>query len=115
MALNCAADPKRTAIVFASGPHVSVTVCPSRLLQDEPEADAVLAWWMESSTFEAFSGAPCGPPEWPLPGGYLMQPARLVQAVSVLRSEWGHVPRERSKPEPEEKPEPGRRRKGGVR
>lgn len=103
-------------MVFASGPHVAVTVCPARLLQDAPEAEAVLAWWLESSTFDGMAGAPNGPPEWPLPGGLLMQPARLVQAVSVLRSEWAHLPRERSRPEPEEQqPERSRRRKGGIR
>jgi hypothetical protein len=34
---------------------------------------------------------PAGPPEWPNPGGLLAQPAKLVQAVTVLRSEIAHV------------------------
>jgi hypothetical protein len=37
------------------------------------------------------SGAPSGPPEWPFPGGLLNQPARLVDEVDLLRSEWPHL------------------------
>ena len=76
---------------------MSVTVCPSRLLA-ESEADDVLSWWLESTPWDyGFSGAqPAGPPEWPYPGGWLAQPAKLVDAVRLLRAELPHVPR----PEP---------------
>jgi hypothetical protein len=37
------------------------------------------------------TGNPSGPPEWPRAGGLLQQPARLVEAVTILRMELPHV------------------------
>lgn len=59
----------------------------------DPEVERVLWWWLRSVPWMAgLSGmAPSGPPEWPLPGGMLHQPARLVAAVDILSDEWPHV------------------------
>ena len=38
-------------------------------------------------------GMPAGPPEWPLRGGVLRQPARLADVAEVLAAEWGQVGR----------------------
>lgn len=37
------------------------------------------------------SGHPSGPPEWPEPGGMMNQDAKLVEFVSLLRSEWPYI------------------------
>lgn len=70
-----------------------MSACPARVLRDVPWAEELITWWMQSSTWGEQAGQPIGPPEWPRPGGYLRQPARLVEAVSILRSEWPHVQR----------------------
>ena len=46
-----------------------------------------------SSPWDGMSGQPSGPPEWPEPGGLLQQDAWLVEAVSLLRTEWPFVER----------------------
>lgn len=43
-------------------------------------------WWLQSSPFSGLGGGPCGPPEWPRPGGIMRQPNKLVAAVRYLRS-----------------------------
>lgn len=55
---------------------------------DETDAREVFEWWVLSSQFDGMTGRPSGPPEWPLPGGMQNQPAKLVEAVVLLRSEW---------------------------
>jgi hypothetical protein len=70
---------------------VSVTACPSRLLAEEPELEELLAWYVESSPWAGMSAVPSGPPQWPYPGGYLNQPARLVAAVQRIRAELAHL------------------------
>lgn len=57
-----------------------------------PDAIEVVEWWLEATTFDGFTGA-ASPPEWPFPGGPLRQPAKLVAAARVLRSEWPHIRR----------------------
>lgn len=59
--------------------------------EDDGDALATVEWWLSSTTFGEMSGQPVGPPEWPLPGGLLNQPAKLVEAVGLLRAEWAHV------------------------
>lgn len=74
-------------------PRLSLTECPSRAV-DDPEVARVVWWWLQSVPWAVggLGGAvPAGPPEWPRPGGLLRQPARLVEAVTVLRSEWPFV------------------------
>jgi len=44
---------------------------------------------MESSPWAGMGGAPSGPPEWPDPGGYWNQLSRVVQAVAIMREEFG--------------------------
>lgn len=78
------------------------------MLAEDPEALEVVGWWMRSTTWGDFSGAPVSPPEWPLPGGELHQYNDLAEAVMLLRSEWGFVQRE--KPKPAKAPDPKRRR-----
>jgi len=63
-------------------------VCPSRILADHPEAEALVAWWVESSPWDPWMDGPAGPPEWPRPGGLMRQAAKLVEAVRILRNEW---------------------------
>lgn len=90
--------------MFASGqgekgrPRVESTVCPSRVLSEDP-SDPVgfVAWWLEATRWDSFSGTP-GLPEWPRRGGLLRQAAVVVEAVTLLREEWSHV-----KPKPAEK------------
>ena len=72
-------------------------MCPSRLLAEAPWAGEVVEWWYWSSTFDGMSGAPVGPPEWPYPGGMLHQPARLAEAVKVLRVEWAAMQEDKTK------------------
>lgn len=81
---------------------MEATTCPSALLDRDGGDDAldVVSWWLGSSPMGAFGG-PSGPPEWPLPGGFLMQPALLVEAVEVLRNEWPYL-------RPAKAPAPGR-------
>ncbi len=57
----------------------------------------VVEWWYWSSTFDGMSGSPSGPPEWPYPGGMLNQPARLADAVKILRVEWAAMQEDKSK------------------
>jgi hypothetical protein len=52
----------------------------------------LVEWWLEATTWEPMTGTP-GTVEWPYPGGLLEQPARLAEAVMLLRSEWPYVPR----------------------
>jgi hypothetical protein len=83
--------------VFESGrsedgkARIWTTVCPSRIIAAFPEANDIIAWWVDSSPWSydpnSGMGTPSGPPEWPFPGGLLNQPAPLVEAVSILRSE----------------------------
>ena len=73
--------------------RLATTACPARALDELPEAKDLVLWWMNSSTWGEQSGQPLGPPEWPRAGGLLRQPAVLVEAVSILRSEWTHVQR----------------------
>lgn len=56
-----------------------------------PWVHSLIDWWQLSSHWDVGHGMPAGPPEWPNPGGLLAQPAKLVQAVTVLRSEIAHV------------------------
>lgn len=37
------------------------------------------------------TGQPSGPPEWPLRGGMLKQPNKLVDAIAILRAELSYV------------------------
>lgn len=71
-------------------PRLSLTVCPSRVIAEVPGAARTVMWWMQSIQWQGGFGvvAPGSAPEWPLPGGLLMQPARLVEAAITLRSEW---------------------------
>lgn len=92
-ALNCDGEP-REGVVFKAGPcdsqgrpAVATTICPSRLLsEDDGSVRHTLQWWLDETTFDGMSGA-AGPPRWPYRGGYLKQPARLVEAVRTLRGE----------------------------
>ena len=47
-----------------SSPRVRTwpSLCIPHGLEDAPEAEAVLAWWLESSTFDGMAGSPNGPP-----------------------------------------------------
>lgn len=73
-----------------------MTVCPSRLLADAPWAEEFLDWWLWSVRWDSSTGNPIGAPEWPLRGGLLKQPARLVHACKVLRAEWPYLGRKRA-------------------
>lgn len=55
-------------------------------------------WWLATTPFDGFAGAPAGPPEWPFPGGQLHQPGKLVEAVDVLRAEWNQLAKPATKP-----------------
>lgn len=65
-------------------------MCPRRLL-DEPDCDAleVVDLWLATTPFSM--GSPAGPPEWPAPGGYLDQDARVADAMTLIRNHWPHV------------------------
>jgi hypothetical protein len=80
------------------------------LSDDDTDAIEVVDWWLSSTSFDPFSGQPLGPPEWPLKGGMFRQPAVLVEAVRLLRSEWAHVERAAPKPNAAEKPAPEKKR-----
>lgn len=69
---------------------VKVTTCPSRLLSESGWAAELIDWWLWSVHWD-LRGMPIGPPRWPFKGGLLRQPAQLVQAVKILRSEWPNV------------------------
>lgn len=89
------------------GRRWALTVCPSRVLSENPEATELVEWFLGSTRFEGMTGAASGPPEWPFRGGYWRQPARLVQAVKLLRGEWAMAIGEREKkpaPTGEERP-----------
>jgi hypothetical protein len=68
-----------------------VTVCPSRLLAENPWAEEFVDWWLWSVEWSSWNGMPSGAPRWPFPGGLLRQPHRLVQACKLLRAEWPQV------------------------
>lgn len=70
-----------------------MTVCPSRLLREAEWAEEFLEWWTWSVPWDGATGMPLGAPRWPLRGGLLRQPSRLVQACKLLRSEWPYVSR----------------------
>lgn len=77
---------------FARPARVETTICPARALEEDGwDALETVQWWMASCTWDAWSGAPAGPPQWPLPGGELMQYSKLADAVNLLRCEWAHV------------------------
>lgn len=83
------------------------------MLQEDPDALTVFEWWLQSTTFDGMSGQPLGPPEWPRPGGLARQDARLVEAVTLLRTQWGKLIAERPKKgtqAPAEAPKRTRRR-----
>ena len=77
--------------------RVETTVCPSRTLAEDSEADDVLDWFLWSVEWNAWSGTPMSIREWPRPGGILRQSAKLVAAAKLLLSEWSHVPRDKPK------------------
>lgn len=82
---------------------MATTICPSRILsEDGGIARDTVEWWMLETRFDGMSGQ-AGPPRWPYPGGYLHQPARLVEAVSILRGEWTTIVRHRSESKQAEK------------
>jgi len=58
----------------------------------------LIHWWQFSSPWDVSAGQPCGPPEWPEAGGMMHQDAWLVDAVTLLRSEWPHVGSARAEP-----------------
>lgn len=82
---------------------MATTVCPSRILsEDGGLARDTVEWWMLETQFDGMSGQ-AGRPRWPYRGGFLRQPARLVEAVSILRAEWSAIMRHRSETKPAEK------------
>lgn len=74
------------------------------LAEDDGDALDTVQWWLTTTRFDGFVGAPAGPPEWPFPGGELRQPGKLVDAVEVLRTEWGHLPRATRAPAKQQAP-----------
>lgn len=60
-------------------------------MREQPWTIQMIEWWQLSSRWDGTTGHPSGPPEWPEPGGILSQPANLVEAVRLLRSEWNYV------------------------
>jgi hypothetical protein len=79
---------------------MATTICPSRLLTDDGGlARDTVEWWILETQFDGMSGQ-AGRSRWPYPGGYLCQPARLVEAVTLLRGEWSVIMRQRSEPKP---------------
>lgn len=76
--------------MFRAG-DVALTVCPSRTLADAGWAYELVDWWLWSVVWDGTTGMPSGPPRWPFRGGLIRQPARLVQAAKILRSEWPAV------------------------
>jgi len=84
-----------------------VSVCPSRILADDDlGALAIAEWWLLSAPPDPLTGDRAGMPEWPFPGGLWNQPARLVDAVQVLRAEWPHVFEGPKPKEPPPEPDP---------
>jgi len=63
------------------------------LEEDEGEALETVKWWLSSTPWDTWSGGPSGPPQYPLPGGELRQYAKMVDAVTLLRTEWRHLGR----------------------
>ena len=94
--MNCDGAPSERVVWSVAGsdgkPRLSLTECPSRALAD-PEVERVVWWWLQSVPWTVGLGGavPAGPPEWPRRGGLLRQPARLVEAATILRDEWAHV------------------------
>lgn len=88
---------------------MATTVCPSRLLsEDGGLARETVEWWMLETDFVPVAGLGggtlvTGRTRWPYPGGYLRQPARLIAAVNLLRSEWSTIMRHRSESKAGEK------------
>lgn len=79
---------------------VEVSVCPSRLLSDAPEAEEFVEWWLWSVRWDPQHGQPSGAPRWPFPGGLLRQPRRVFEAAKLLRSEWPQVGAKREPAKP---------------
>ena len=67
-------------------------MCPRRVLDDDPlDSEGFVDWWLEATDWDSMTGGP-GRVEWPFPGGLMKQPAKLVQAVNLLRIEWRYLP-----------------------
>jgi len=85
---------------------MATTVCPSRLLtEDGGLARDTVEWWMLETDFTPVAGLGggsviVGKTRWPYPGGYLCQPARLIEAVTLLRGEWPIIMRHRAESKP---------------
>lgn len=61
------------------------------VLEDDPwDSVGFISWWFDATRFDPMSGTP-GLPEWPYPGGPLKQPAKFIEAVHLLRSEWHYL------------------------
>jgi hypothetical protein len=77
--------------VFRAG-TVATTVCPSRVLADNPAALEFVDWWLWSARWEIDprdgERQPVGAPRWPFRGGLRRQPNRLVEACKLLSAEW---------------------------
>lgn len=79
----------------------------------------LLSWWLASVPMMATSAGsmPSGQPpaeHWPNGRGYWQQPARVVEMVNIIRSEWFHAmspPEPVKKKAPAPKPPTRRRRK----
>jgi len=77
---------------------VETTVCPARLVNgpEYREANEALDWFLWSCERDSLSGTPTSIHTWPLPGGVLRQPAKLVDVASFLLNEWGRLPKAKS-------------------
>lgn len=71
------------------------TVCPTRQLEDAPEIDLALDWFLWSVEMNPFTGRPQSIREWPRRGGFLRQPAKLVAIAQFLMAEMAYL-----RPEP---------------
>lgn len=74
---------------------METTVCPARLVNDPShrEANDAIDWFLWSCARDPWSGVPTGIHTWPLPGGVLQQPAKLVDVASFILNEWGRLPK----------------------